>query len=153
MVTGGQAAQPPERRPRPGTGQRLPPVSQLAIVALALVLAGGIDLAAHLPRPAPLAPPVAALAAAGVALLAGLASLSRVREFAWGTFARVAGWTLAAYVVIAGMLEFVFVLDHTRGAVLAVLTLMLVVFALDIPLLLGFSVARHQPATPRSPAE
>ncbi|MDR0346443.1 MAG: hypothetical protein LBI49_25655, partial [Nocardiopsaceae bacterium] len=65
MVTGGQAAQPPEGRPQPGTGQRLPPVSQLAIVALALVLAGGIDLAAHLPRPAPLAPPVAALAAAG----------------------------------------------------------------------------------------
>lgn len=145
MVTGGQAAPPPERRPAPGTGQRLPPVSQLAIAALALVIIGGIDLAAHLPRPAPLAPAVAALAVAGVALLAGFASLSRVREFAWRTFARVAGWTLAAYLVIAGMLEFVFVLDHTRGAVLAVLTLMLVVFALDIPLLLGFSVARYQP--------
>jgi hypothetical protein len=42
------------------------------------------------------------------------------------------------------MLEFVFVLDHTRGAVLVVLSLMLVVFAVDIPVVLAFSVARYQ---------
>jgi hypothetical protein len=42
------------------------------------------------------------------------------------------------------LLEFVFVLDHTRGASLVVLTFSLVVFALDIPLLMAFSVARYQ---------
>jgi hypothetical protein len=126
-------------------GRRLPPVTALAVAALILVIAGGIDLAAHLPRPAPLGPAIAALAAAAAALLVAAAMLARVRDFAWHTFFVVAGWTLAAYVVIAGMLEFVFVLDHTRGGLLVVLTLILAVFAVDVPLLLGFSVARYQP--------
>ena len=51
---------------------------------------------------------------------------------------------LAAYVVIAGMLEYVFVYDHTSGTQLLILTLMLVVFAVNVPMLLGFSVARFQ---------
>jgi hypothetical protein len=126
--------------------RRLPPVTALAVAALTLVLAGGIDLAAHLPRPAPLALPVAALAASAGALLAAAAVLARVRDFAWHTFFVVGGWTLAAYVVIAGMLEFVFILDHTPASLLAVFSLMLAVFAIDIPLLLAFSVARYQPA-------
>jgi uncharacterized membrane protein len=46
--------------------------------------------------------------------------------------------------VIAGMLEYVFVYDHTRGTQLVILSLMLFVFALNIPMLLGFSVARFQ---------
>jgi hypothetical protein len=40
----------------------------------------------------------------------------------------------------------VFIYDHTRGSQLLILSLMLVVFAVDIPLLLGFSVARFQDA-------
>ena len=78
-------------------------------------------------------------------LLAAAAVLARVRDFAWRTFFVVGGWALAAYLVIAGMLEFVFVLDHTRGSLLIVLTLMLAVYAVNVPLLLAFSVARYQP--------
>jgi hypothetical protein len=126
--------------------RKLPPVTGLAVAALILVVAGGIFLAAHLPRPAPLGPPAAALTLAVLALLTAAALLARVRDFAWHTFFVVAGWTLAAYLVIAGMLEFVFVLDHTPGRLLVLLTLMLLVFAIDVPLLLGFSVARYQPA-------
>jgi hypothetical protein len=128
--------------------RKLPPVTSFAVAALILVIAGGIDLAAHLPRPAPLGPAIAALAGAGLALVAGIAILARLRGFAWRTFFVVGGWTLAAYVVIAGMLEFVFVLDHTPGSLLIVLSLMLLVFAIDVPLLLAFSVARYQPADP-----
>ncbi len=130
-----------------GPAQRkLPPVTGLAVAALILVIAGGIFLAAHLPRPAPFGPPAAALVLAVAALLTAAALLARVRGFAWHTFFVVAGWTLAAYLVIAGMLEFVFVLDHTPGRLLVLLTLMLLVFAIDVPLLLGFSVARYAPA-------
>lgn len=128
-----------------GPQRKLPPVTAFAVTALILVIAGGIDLAAHLPRPAPLGPAIAALAVAAIALLAGVAALARLRDFAWRTFFVVGGWTLAAYVLIAGMLEFVFVLDHTPGSLLIVLSLMLLVFAIDIPLLLAFSVARYQP--------
>lgn len=126
-------------------GRPLPPVQQLAAATLALIVAGGIYLAAHLPRHPPLGPAVALLALAGLLLLGNALALSRVRDFAWGKFRLVAGWALLAYLVIAGMLEYVFVYDGTRGGTLVVLSLMLAVFALDIPLLLGFSVARFQP--------
>lgn len=125
--------------------RRLPPVMALGIATMVLVVTGGIYLAAHLSRRPPLGLPVVLLVAAAALLLWNVASLSRVRAFAWDKFFLVAGWALAAYVVIAGMLEYVFVLDHTRGGVLVVLTLTLAIFAVDVPMMLGFSVARFQP--------
>jgi hypothetical protein len=129
-------------------GRQLPPVPALGVASMILVVAGGIYLAAHLPRPAPLGPAVGLLIAAGALVLTAAGLVSRLRPFAWSSFSRVAGWSFAAYVVIAGLLEYVFVLDGTRGAVLVVLTLMLVIFAVDIPLLFGFSVARYQEPSP-----
>jgi hypothetical protein len=146
MVTGAPHGAPPHDHAAAGPQRSLPPVPGLAIAAMMLVIAGGIYVTAFLPRHAPLGPAVGLLAGAAGLLLADVALLSRVRAFAWATFFRVGGWTLAAYAVIAGMLEYVFVLDHTRGPLLAVLTLMLLVYAIDIPLLLAFSVARYQPA-------
>jgi hypothetical protein len=128
------------------TGRRLPPVTEVAVAAMTLVVAGGIYLAAHVPRPAPLGPAVGLLVGAGALLIVNIVTLSRVRAFAWNTFFLVGGWALAGYVVIAGMLEYVFVLDHTPGSQLLLITLMLVIFAVDIPMLLAFSVARYQPA-------
>jgi hypothetical protein len=127
-----------------GAVRRLPPITELAMASMALVIAGGIYLAAHLPQRAPLGPAVVLLAAAGALLVADVALVTRLRPFAWRVFFQVAGWALVAYVVIAGLLEFTFIFDHTRGSLLVVLTLSLTVFALDIPLLFGFSVARYQ---------
>jgi len=42
------------------------------------------------------------------------------------------------------MIEYAFVYDHTRGAVLVVMTLMLAVFTVTPPVLLAFTVARFQ---------
>ena len=67
-----------------------------------------------------------------------------LRDFAWHTFFVVAKWALLAYAVIAGILEYVFVYDGTRGGMLVLLTLSLFIFAVDIPVLFGFSVARFQ---------
>ena len=47
--------------------------------------------------------------------------------------------------MIAGILEYVFVYDHTPARVLALFIAMLVLFALDVPLMLSYSVARWQP--------
>jgi hypothetical protein len=132
------AARTPERR--------LPPIQQIAVAVLALIVIGGIYTAAHLPRHVPQGPTIALLCAAAVLLAVNAVLLSRIEGFAWGTFRLVAGWVLVAYLVIAGMLEYVFVYDHTRGTQLVILTLMLVVFAVNIPLLIGFSVARFQDA-------
>lgn len=112
---------------------------------MAFVIAGGVYLGAYFPRPAPLAPVVSLLIAAGVLLVINIVAVSRLKPFAWEVFFRVAGWALLAYIVITGLIAYIFVLDHARGTMLVVLILMLVGFAVNVPLLLAFSVARYQP--------
>jgi type III secretory pathway component EscS len=123
--------------------RRLPPIAEIAVAALALIVVGGITLASRLPRPAPLPLLVALLAVAAVLVLADVVLLARLPEFAWPVFFQVAKWSLLAYAVMYGILEFTFIYDHVSGSTLVVLTLMLVVFAVDVPLLFGFSVARY----------
>jgi hypothetical protein len=133
-----------------GAGTKLPPVAEMCMLSMALVIAGGIYLAAHLPERAPFGPAVGLLAGSGVVFLFNAASLARTKEFAWRSFRMVTGWATLAYVIISGMLEYVLVYDHTRGSMLVLLTLMLLLFALNVPLALGFSVARYQPADRRA---
>ena len=127
----------------------LPPVTQLGMASLALIVAGGIYLSAHLPRHVPLGPAVALLAASVLLLLLNIVMLSRVRDFAWDWFFAVAKWSLLAYIVIAGMIEYAFLKDHVSGGSLVVLTLSLAVFAVHVPMLMGFTVARYADAEPR----
>jgi hypothetical protein len=121
----------------------LPPVTQLAMVSLSLIVAGGIYLSAHLPQHVPLGPAVVLLAASVLVLAVNVFLLSRVRDFAWQRFFEVGKWSLLAYVVIAGMIEYVFLRNHVSGGPLVVLTLSLVVFAVHVPMLVGFTVARY----------
>jgi hypothetical protein len=123
---------------------KLPPVQQIAVAVLALIVIGGIYTASHLPRHVPSGPTIGLLVAAALLLALNAVLLSRIEPFNWRVFRQVAGWVLLAYAVIAGMLEYVFIYDHTRGTQLLILTLMLAVFAVNIPMLLGFSVARFQ---------
>jgi hypothetical protein len=122
---------------------RLPPVTQLGMASLALIVAAGIYLSAHLPDHVSLAPAIALLGASALLLAGNLLALSRVDGFAWKRFFEIARWALLAYAVIAGMIEYVFVRNHTSGGPLVVLTLSLVVFAVHVPLLIGFTVARY----------
>ena len=121
----------------------LPPVTQLAMLSLALIVAGGIYLSAHLPQHVPLGPAVGLLAASALVLAVNVFLLSRVRDFDWPRFFQVGKWSLLAYAVIAGMILFVFLRNHVSGGSLVVLTLSLVVFAVHVPMLVGFTVARY----------
>jgi hypothetical protein len=56
----------------------------------------------------------------------------------------VAAWALLAYVVIGGMIQYAFLYDHVHGTQLVILTLMLVLFILNVPVLIAFTVARYQ---------
>jgi hypothetical protein len=123
--------------------RRLPPVTQLGMLSLALIVAGGIYLSAHLPQHVPIGPAVALLAASALVLAANIFALSRVRDFAWQRFFEVGKWSLLAYAVIAGMIEYVFLRNHLSGGSLVVLTLSLAVFAVHVPMLVGFTVARY----------
>jgi len=124
--------------------RKLPPIAEMIIVSMALVITSGIYLASHLPKSASLAPVTVLLVLAGVSTVSAVFTVSRLRDFNWKVFFQVWRWAMLAYIVIGGILEFVFIFDHTRGSMLLVFTLSLAIFALDIPLLLSFSVARYQ---------
>ena len=125
----------------------VPPVGWLSSGALACVIVGGILLASYAPRVAPLGAAPALLVAAAVLMVIAGTLLARIGDFAWATFALVFKWALLAYVVIAGMIEFAFVHDHTRGSSLVIVTLMLVIFASSVPTTIAFTVARFADAT------
>jgi hypothetical protein len=132
-------------------GRRLPPVDVLTVASLALVVVGGILMASYVPRRPPLAAP-SALAAAGAALaLASVLLLARLQRFAWDRFFAVFGWALLAYLVSAAMIGFAFIRDHTSGGPLALVVVMLAIYAVDVPLVIAFTVARYAspPYSPR----
>jgi hypothetical protein len=123
--------------------RRLPPVTELGVASMALIVAGGIYIASHLPQHVPLGPAFALLAASAVLLAVNVFGLARVPGFNWPSFFLVAKWAALAYAVTAGMLAFIFIHDGVRGGELVVLMLSLVVYAVHVPLLIGFTVARY----------
>jgi hypothetical protein len=137
-VSAGQAA-----APAPALTRRFPPVAGLATVSLALVVVGGILMASYAPRRPPLGLPVTLAVAGAVLLVVSSYLTARLRPFAWDRFFLVFRWALLAYVISAGMIGFAFVRDHIRGAPLAVVLVMLVIYALDVPLVIAFTVARY----------
>jgi hypothetical protein len=128
--------------------RRLPPVTQLGMLSLALIVAAVIYLSAHLPEHVSLGPAIALLAASAVLLIGNVTSLWRTEGFAWRRFLEVARWALLAYSIIAGLIEYVFLRNNTSGGPLVVLTLALVVFALTVPVLIAFTVARYDDPAP-----
>jgi hypothetical protein len=123
--------------------RRLPPVTQLGMLSLALIVVAVIYLSAHLPKHVPLGPAVALLCASALVLAGNFIALMRTEGFARARFFEVAKWALLAYAIIAGMIEYVFLRNDTSGGPLIVLTLCLIVFALNVPVLIAFTVARY----------
>jgi hypothetical protein len=112
------------------------------MAALALVIAGGIYLAAHIPQHVPLAPAIVLLVLSIALVAYNLFTLTRIPGFAWGRFAYVGKRAGAAYVFIAAMIEYAFLRDSLSGGPLVILTLSLVVFAVQVPTLIAFTSAR-----------
>ena len=100
-------------------------------------------MASYAPRVAPLAVATTLMAIGVVLLVSAYVALSRVQVFSWTTFRKVLKWALLAYVIEAGMIEFAFARDHTRGSSLLIVTVMLCVFATSVPTTIAFTVARY----------
>ena len=128
--------------------RKVPPVTEIGAASMIAIAGGVIYLAAYLPKHAPLWFALVLLAVAAGLQVANAVLLSRIPGFAWGLFFQVGRWGLLAYAVIAGMIEYAFVYDHTRGAQLAVMTAMLALFMLNVPVLIAFTVARYQAVEP-----
>ncbi len=123
-------------------GVKIPPVTEIGMVSLALIIIGGIYLAAHIPQAVPLGPAIGLLIVSAVLLAINLALLARCRGFNWSRFFAVFKWGLLAYVITAGMIEYAFLRDGLSGGPLVVLTLSIIVYAVHVPILIGFTVAR-----------
>ena len=109
-----------------------------------IAIAGGVIFnASYLPKHAPTAGAVVFLIVAAALVCLNVVILTRIPDFARDRFLQVAGWSLLAYAVIGGMIEYAFVYDHTRGSQLLLLTLMLALFVINVPILIGFTVARY----------
>jgi hypothetical protein len=128
--------------------RRYPPFTQIGMASLALIVTGGIYLSAHLPQHVPLGPAIALLIASMVLLCVNMFLLTRVKDFAWARFFQVFKWALLAYAFTAGMIGYAFLKDHLRGGPLVVLVLSLVVYAVQVPTLIAFTVARYDNSEP-----
>ncbi len=132
--------------PQDVLNRHVPPVAELTVGSLALMLVGGVYIGAHLPGNVPLLVPAALLVGGGVLTAAALGLMMRIPDFAHGTFLQVARWALLAYLVIAGLLAYVFIRDGARGSMLLILVATLFLFAVDVPTVMAFTVARyHEP--------
>jgi hypothetical protein len=129
--------------PIPNDDRTYPPVTELGMASLALIVIGGIYLSSHLPQHVPLGPAIGLLIASAALFGLNAFLLTRVRDFAWDRFFEVARWSLLAYCIIGAMIEYAFVRNHVGGGALVVLTLSLAVFAVHVPTLVGFTVARY----------
>lgn len=119
-----------------------PPFTELGMFSLALIVAGGIYLSSHIPQHVPLGPAIALLIASALVAGVNIGLLTRVRRFAWGRFLQVGRWALVAYLFTAAMIEYAFLRDHLTGGPLVILTLSLLVYAVQVPALIAFTVAR-----------
>jgi uncharacterized membrane protein YeiB len=125
------------------TERRYPPFTQIGMLSLALIVIGGIYLASHIPQHVALGLPAALLIASAALVVLNLALLTRVPGFAWGRFVQVGKWALLAYLFTAALIEFAFLQNHVSGGPLVILTLSLLVYAVQVPALIAFTVARY----------
>ena len=134
------------------TERKYPPFTELGMLSLALIVVGGIYLSSHIPQHVPLGPAIALLIASAAVMSVNLTLLRRVPGFAWPRFYQVAKWALAAYLFTAAMIEYAFLRDHLSGGPLVILTLSLIVYAVQVPTLIAFTVARYD-TTSSDPAD
>jgi len=132
--------------------RRLPPSTQIGAASMAFIAIGVIYVAAYLPKHAPLWFAVICLAIAAALVAVNFLLIWRTPDFALWRFVQVMRWGLLGYLIVAGMLEYTFLYDHTRGALLAVMTGMLFLFMVNVPLLMAFTVARYERSSSRSTA-
>jgi hypothetical protein len=125
------------------TERKPPPFTEVGMLSLALIVIGGIYLSSHIPQHVALGLPIALLIASAALVVANMVLLARVPGFAWPRFFQVAQWALAAYLLTAGLIEFAFLENHLKGGALVILTLSLLVYAVQVPAMIAFTVARY----------
>jgi hypothetical protein len=126
------------------TERKYPPFTEIGMLSLALIVIGGIYLSSHIPEHVPLGLPIALLIASAALVVINMVLLTRVPGFAWDRFFQVGKWALLAYLFTAALIEYAFLRNHLRGGPLVILTLSLLVYAVQVPAMIAFTVARYE---------
>ena len=123
--------------------RKYPPFTEIGMFSLGLIVIGGIYLSAHIPQHVPLGLPTALLIASAVLTVINVGMLTRIPDFNWPRFFQVGKWALAAYLFTAALIEYAFLRNHLKGGPLVILTLSLLVYAVQVPAMIAFTVARY----------
>jgi hypothetical protein len=129
--------------PYAGDTTRSPIVACITGTIISCILAAGIIIV-YIPAQAPLWGPVMWVCIAAALTVVTMVLLLRKKPFARKRFFTVAKWVFLYILVLTGMGEYVMVYDGMRGEILVVMTIILLLFLVNIPMLWGFSVARHE---------
>ena len=132
-----------EKPPYAGDTSNSPVIACITATVICCILAAGI-MVAHFPGPSPLWGSILWVSvAAALTVVSAVLILTR-RPFARKLFLTVAKWVFLYILALSGIGEYVLMLDGTTGAPLVVMTIILLLFLVNIPMLWGFSVARHE---------
>lgn len=123
---------------------RYPPVDMLAVLSMALVILGAILMVSKMNSSAVSNVAYGLDGLAFLILLVAIALLFKSSNLAFSTFWLVFKWTLLVYIVISGFLTFIFVYNHTPSSRLVAIIIALIIFALDVPINISFTVAKSQ---------
>ena len=129
--------------PYAGDTTRSPVVACIVGTIISCILAAGIIIA-HVPEPAPMWGSIMWVCIAAVLTVATVVLILRKKPFARKRFFTVAKWVFLYILVLTGMGEYVMAFDGMRGEALVIMTIILLLFLVNIPMLWGFSVARHE---------
>ena len=121
-----------------------PVVASMVGTIVACILALGIVIT-YIPEPAPLWGPIMWCGIGAALTVASIIQIARKPRFNRNLFFKVAKWAFLYILVLSGMGEYIIVFGGTRGKTLIIMTVALLLFLINIPMLWGFSVARHQP--------
>jgi hypothetical protein len=132
--------------PYAGDTKSSPVVACIVGAIISCILAAGIIIA-HIPEPAPLWGSVMWVCIATALTIVSIILILRKKPFARKLFFTVAKWVFLYILVLTGVGEYVIVFDGTRGEPLVIMTIILLLFLINTPMLWGFSVARHELAS------
>ena len=120
-----------------------PIIACITATVISCILAAGIMIA-HFPGPSPMWGSILWESVAAALTIVSTVLILTKKPFARKLFFTVAKWVFLYILVMSGMGEYVLVFDGTRGEPLVVMTIILLLFLVNVPMLWGFSVARHE---------
>lgn len=117
-----------------------------ATAALTCAVIGGIYIGSTIGGHSSLLPAVIVAVVAYLFMTVSLVGLILNHHYSRPSFVKYVRGALLAYLLEAGILEFVFAYDHVSSTVIVILSALLVIFATSVPVIIGHTLAGVEPS-------